>query len=183
MFDFDTDIIIQDQNVTDTGNTLTYDQILLYSEAKESDPVSPLDIVRTPFDNDALREKYYDELKTSDPAFDNITDAGALPNLSIAEVVSGDGTVSSSDEEGNQFIIIGALAGFGALLVISVGLIMMRRRQDRKEGHMPIDRQDPIYNQVYYDHGDGPRYSDVDPAEMPTSLVEIDNESRSMQTG
>ncbi|KAL7556928.1 hypothetical protein ACA910_006172 [Epithemia clementina (nom. ined.)] len=192
---FDTEIEFQSQNVTDDGNTVTYNQVLFYSESADIPQSDPRNIVTSPFSNDILRAGYYDWLRTSDDTFANVTDDGDAPSLSIAQVVDNGGT-SSNDSDKPNVAVIGALGGFAGLLVIGLGLLVMRRRGHEKSYHVPIDNQEPVYesdHHIYYPD-DGEEEDDEEDgyeAEVPSSersplyspaIVEIDTEQTSLCT-
>ena len=166
--EFDTDIVVRSQDVTDVGNRVTYDQVVSFREeaTTSSDPTSPRDLVLNPFDNATLRSNYYSLLRNAGPTFQTVADSGTAPDGTAVPLTN---TESTTDDGGGskKLVIVGVLCAVAGVLMIAILYLVLRRRASLGRGkHVWIGPD-------YHDNKDDDElYGDeivVEPRERPTS--------------
>jgi len=132
--EFSTTINVRSQSTDDNGNSIAYDQSISYRQQAEGSSVEPLDIVLSPFEDDALVNLYLDRLRSSSQAFAGIpTDSVVAPDTS-SMIVSDNDAVGPGEDSGS-FLVVAVLGGIVVILiVVVVAIFVYRYKQSNKKG-------------------------------------------------
>lgn len=138
----ETIVDVTSQSISDRGNTVVYDQAIVYDPSDKSPP--PGDIATEPYRDTEQVEVLIQELQEGIPAFNNVTGPVVVTILSQS---MDDSSLSSPVGA----IVGGALAGGGGtLLLIAITVILCRKKRDKDDSHkeavldnIQLERQRP----------------------------------------
>ena len=143
---FSTSLVFRAQSVSESGNTLTYDQTVSYQEEENGAAINtPLDIILSPFDNQDLVAEYRKILADYNEAFRNIPKSATVvpDDSSVVQLGEEPPTSPSSGSDGNDFTLVLILAGVaGALAIALLVFYLWRSKKQTKTVTKSVEGDD-----------------------------------------
>ena len=128
--DFTTTVRYRDQQVSDEGNIVTYEQDIAYLSTTEA---TPFDVIRQPFNDATLSSIYVEQLRS-----EGGDDFAGLTSVEAPAVAA-----PRDDDDDDDGLGTGAIVGIivGAVALLAIGLFIVMR-SNNNDGHAQLNDRD-----------------------------------------